>query len=140
MGVLMSITTLCAYGQDTYSHLTDHVKTERMVWSESDNEYLFFDLEERHIDKCFWVFTFNKNRTGDIKMTNAESGDVYTFKIYNWEIRKNNDGREYIWIDVIQSNDSQKLTIIFTSYDTGKMISVFMPDDKLAVFFDNLDD
>jgi len=96
-------------------------------------------LKERYRDANFWQFTFNDNNTGYVKMTNVSSEDFYEFTIYDWEIRENTNGDDYLWIDAIQKIDYKKVTIIVNTYPSGKLISVFMPDDKLAIFFDNLD-
>jgi len=138
----MTVTTLVTYGQSSKQPnnlITHHSSVQRMIWSDVDDEYMFFDLKERYRDANFWQFTFNDNNTGYVKMTNVSSEDFYEFTIYDWEIRENTNGDDYLWIDAIQKIDYKKVTIIVNTYPSGKLISVFMPDDKLAIFFDNLD-
>ena len=109
-----------------------------MVWSNVDNKNLFFDLKDRYYDVNVWELNFNDNRSGTIKITNTKTDEVYAFNIYNWEIRTDDNGKDYIWVDVLQISDSQRCTILITSYDSGKMISVFMPESQMCMFFDNL--
>ena len=97
---------------------------------------MFFDLNEREYDPCVWLSYFNDNGTGKIKMINVNNGETYQFSIYDYQMGENDNGI-YLEIDAIQITDSQKVTIIVNEYENGfKMVSVFLPDDNLAVFFD----
>lgn len=97
---------------------------------------MFFDLNEREYDPCVWLSYFNDNGTGKIKMINVNNGETYQFSIYDYQMGENDNG-PYLEIDAIQTTDSQKVTILVNEYSNGfKMVSVFLPDDKLVVFFD----
>ena len=136
----MLITTTCAYGQNSTDEpsvlITRFTSSDRMVWSEVENKYMFFDLNEREYDPCVWLSYFNDNGTGKIKMINVNNGETYQFSIYDYQMGENDNGI-YLEIDAIQITDSQKVTIIVNEYENGfKMVSVFLPDDNLAIFFD----
>lgn len=137
--LLFAVSSLCLYGQSEPTNLiTYNTASQRMVWSDVDNEYLFFDINPRHRESNMWQFMFNDNHTGSITMTNISTGTIYKFTIYQWEIRVNDDGINYLWIDCLQVVDSQRITILVNTYPNGKMVSTFMPDKQLCIFFDNL--
>ena len=135
---LLAVISLTAYSQNNKTIITKFTSIQRMVWSNVDNKNLFFDLKDRYYDVNVWELNFNDNRSGTIKITNTKTDEVYAFNIYNWEIRTDDNGKDYIWVDVLQISDSQRCTILITSYDSGKMISVFMPESQMCMFFDNL--
>lgn len=141
LGLLVVLTTLGAYGQNNSHNLITHSSSSQtMVWSDTEKEYMFFDLEKSHPDYCSWMIIYNDNHTGSVKMTNIASDVVYNIIIYNYEILQDDEGMDYIWMDCIQQHNSQKLTITLNSYTNGKFISVFMPDSQLALFFSSLKD
>ena len=136
--ILLAVSSLTAYSQSGGTIITKFTSIQRMIWSDIDDKHLFFDLEKRYSDINVWQMNFNENHSGVIKMTSSKTDEVYAFNIYNWEIRTNNYGEDYIWVDVLQVSDSQRCTILINSYDEGKMISIFMPESQLCMFFDNL--
>lgn len=141
LSLLLSISALCSYGQSEPTNLiTYNVSSQRMVWSDVDKKYIFFDINVRHIESNMWQFMFNDNHTGNITMTNISTGTIYKFTIYQWEIRVNEEGVNYLWIDCLQIVDSQRVTILVNTYPTGKLVSVFIADKQLALFFDSLQD
>lgn len=139
-GVLMAITALSAYGQKPSNEpsvlITRNTSTQRMVWSEVDDEWMFFDLTERHPDNNVWLSYFNDNGSGYMKMIRVSNNEEFPFTIYDYEMRENDRG-EYLWIDALQTSDGQKVTILVQEYGEGiKMVSVFMPDSKVVLYFD----
>lgn len=140
-GLLVTLTTLSAYGQKPAQEpsvlITRHTSTNQMVWSDLDNKWMFFDKDERRPEANVWLTYFNDNGTGYIKMFNVASGDFYEMNIYNYEMGTNQQGGRKLEIDAIQVTDGQKITIIVNEYEEGiKMVSVFLPEDGLAIFFD----
>lgn len=137
---LLSFTTLA---QSQYEITTYYSASSKMVWSDVDNKYLFFNLDERHLARFEWEFILNDNHTGRVSAVHISRNDRdnYNFNIYNYEIRENKDGREYLWIDAIQISDSQKVTFIVDRNSYGEnMISIFMPESDLQIVFDNFDE
>lgn len=140
-GLLVALTTLSAYGQNSVKDVnvlvTHNLSTQRMVWSDSQNEYMFFDLAERYTEHNVFLSDFNNDGSGYIKLIRVESSDVYEFTVYNYETRSNDKG-DYIWIDAIQIVDSQKVTFIIQELgEKNKMLTLFMPESKLVIYFDD---
>lgn len=131
--------TLTAVAQQSYNIITVNMRMDDMVWSQADEEYLFFEKLERHYQKVVWEFTLNDNQTGTVKVTELGDGDKYGFNIYNWEVRTDAKGQDYAWMDAIQVSDSEKVTImVSTNSLKQQLISVFMPASKVCIFFDNM--
>ena len=140
--VLLGLMSFVMMGQTKY--LTTYYSTvSNMVWSQSDQKYLFFELEPRHLSRFEWTFNFNENHTGTIYSNHHQRGEVtkYGFNIYKWEIRQMDDGRDYIWIDAIQVSDSQKVTFIIDKNTYGEnLVSLFMLESNKHLTFDNFDE
>lgn len=131
--------TLTAVAQQSYNIITINMRMDDMVWSQTDEEYLFFEKLERHYQKVVWEFTLNDNQTGTVKVTELGDGDKYGFNIYNWEVRTDAKGKDYAWMDAVQVSNSEKVTImVSTNSLKQQMVSVFMPASKLCLFFDNM--
>ena len=86
--------TLTAVAQSSINIVTDKSRIDNMIWSQADQEFLFFDKVERHYQKVVWEFTLNENQTGTVKVTELGDGDKYAFNIYNWEIRTDDKGKD----------------------------------------------
>ena len=133
-------TALTAAAQNTFNVVTDKMEINDMIWNPSLKEYFFFEKEARTYKKVVWEVTLNSNHTGAIRVTELKDGDKYGFNIYNWEFRQNDKGKDFIWIDAIQVSNSEKVTIMVDANALKQqLISIFMPDSKVALFFDNMD-
>lgn len=131
--------TLTAVAQQSYNIVTVNMRMDDMVWSQADEEYLFFEKLERHYQKVVWEFTLNDNQTGTVKVTELGDGDKYGFNIYNWEVRTDAKGQDYAWMDAVQVSNSEKVTImVSTNSLKQQLVSVFMPASKVCIFFDNM--
>ena len=142
LGLLFVLTTAFAYGQKPTNEpsvlITRHLSSNRMVWSNTDNKHLFFDLDERAPENCVWLSYFNDNGTGYIKMIKVSNSVVYDFNIYDY-VMKEDDNGQYLRIEAIQTSNGEKVTILVNTYeDDGgwKMVSIFLPESDLALFFD----
>ena len=139
-GLLVALTTLSAYGQKPDELpsvlITRNTSTQRMVWSDVDDEYMFFDLKDRYRDINVWLSYFNDNGTGYIQMIREYNNEFIELNVYNYEIKEDAEGT-YLKVQAIQSKDGQKVTVIIQDYGDGlKMVTVFMPLDQLAIYFD----
>lgn len=131
--------TLTAVAQNTYNIVTVNMRMDDMVWSKVDDEFIFFEKIQRHYQKVIWEVTLNDNQTGTIKVTELGDGDKYGFNIYNWDVRTDDKGLDYVWMDAIQVSNSEKVTIMVSGNALKQqLISVFMPDSKVCIFFDNM--
>ena len=140
LGLFVTLTALSAYGQRPAEEpsilITRHTSTQRMVWSDVDDEYMFFDLKDRYRDINIWLSYFNDNGTGYIKMIREYNNEFIELNIYDYEMKEDAEGT-YLKIQAIQAKDGQKVTVIVQDYGDGfKMVTVFMPDDQLAIYFD----
>ena len=141
LSFVLALTSFGAFSQNNlHNVITNSISTQRMVWSDIDDEWLFFDLEEEHLEYYSWLVNFNDNHTGTIKITGVKNQKIYDLIIYNWEIRQDEDEKDYIWMDIMQTFNSEKGTIMLNEYPNGKFISVFLPDSQLAIFFSNLEE
>lgn len=136
---LLFFLPLLSFAQNSYNIVTDKVRIDDMVWSSVDEEFLFFEKVPRRLSTVVWEFTLNDNKTGVVRVTELEDGDKYGFTVYDWNIRQDNYERDYIWIDAIQVSNSEKVTIMVQPNELKQhLISVFMPDSKICIFFDNM--
>jgi hypothetical protein len=138
LGILLTITTLSSFGQNTTTSVTRHVSTDKMVWSDSDEKWVFISNEDRRNETVVWEFTLDEDRTGKIKANSVDTEDIYTFTVYNWEIRVNDSGLEYLWIEMVQNVNNEKGTFMINVYPEGRVYSAFLPKSNLVVYFDNL--
>ena len=135
----VAFAALTTAAQSTFNVVTDKLQIDNMVWNETLQEHSFFDKEARRYSKVVWEFTLNNNHTGTVKITELEDGDKYGFNIHNWEFRKDAKDQNFIWIDAIQVSNSEKVTVLVSANELKQqLISVFMPESKLALFFDNM--
>lgn len=135
----VAFAALTAAAQSTFNVVTDKAESSNMVWNKTLNEYSFFDKEARHYNKIVWEFVLNNNHTGTVKVTELQDTDKYGFNIHNWEFRKDDKGNDLLWIDAVQVSNSEKVTLIITANELKQqLISVFMPESELALFFDNM--
>lgn len=128
-----------SFAQNSYNIVTDKVRIDDMVWSSVDEEFLFFEKVPRRPSRVVWEFTLNDNNTGVVRVTELEDGDKYAFTIYDWRIKQDTYERDYVWMEAIQVSNSEKVTIMVQpNHLKQHMISVFMPDSKICIFFDNM--
>ena len=141
LAFVVAVTSFGAYAQTKADIVTKHRHMQTMVWSDTEGEYMFFDYNSigREDFDAFWHFELKEVGTGNVKMTDIATEEYYLFSIYKWEIRTDKNGEQFIWIDFIEPKTSDRGTILVNDYPgEGKMISIFMPESKLAIFFDNL--
>ena len=140
LGLFVTLTALSAYGQKPTEEpsvlITRNTSTQRMVWSDVQDEWMFFDLTERHPDNNVWLSYFNDNGSGYMKMIRVSNNEEFAFTIYDYEMRENDRG-QYLWIDALQIHDGQKVTVLVQEYGEGiKMVTIFMPKSNVVLYFD----
>ena len=140
LGLFVTLTALSAYGQKPAEEpsvlITRNTSTQRMVWSDVQDEWMFFDLTERHSDNNVWLSYFNDNGSGYMKMIRVSNNEEFAFTIYDYEMRENDRG-QYLWIDALQIHDGQKVTVLVQEYGEGiKMVTIFMPKSNVVLYFD----
>lgn len=147
LAITLIIATFSAKAQSDVVNgrvITHSTATKTMVWSEVDQKNIFFDQQERHPDDNLIETSINtRTATGKITITSIETGDVYNFNIFDYEVRPEQitpDGTKYdtFIIDCIEVNTGAKARIVFMSYQDSsfRMVTVFMAEDQLAVYMD----
>ena len=129
--IFLFLISFISFGKTTNVVKTFNTSSSKMVWSDIDEKYLFFDLDERHYSIFEWTISLNQNKTGYIRAIHIErTGDTkYAFNVHNWEIKQNDRGENYIWIDSIQVSDSQKVTLLINkNHYNEQLLSLFMPE------------
>ena len=141
--IFLFLISFISFGQTTNVVKTFNTSSSKMVWSDIDEKYLFFDLDERHYSIFEWTISLNQNNTGYIQAIHIErTGDTkYAFNVHNWEIKQNDRGENYIWIDSIQVSDSQKVTLLINkNHYNEQLLSLFMPESNIMFIFDNFNE
>ena len=82
------------------------------------------------------------NGSGYIQVDNITDNEKYGITIYLWEVRTNDKGEQYVWIDGVERKDFEKLTILVSKgpQENTNMISAFLPESQMAIFFDNFNE
>ncbi len=139
---ILAFATTSLFGQKTYNIVTHGTTIQNMVWSSSDEEYVFIENKSRHYKRVLWTITLSENRSGYIQVDNITDNEKYGITIYLWEVRTDDKGGQYVWIDGIQQKDFEKLTILISKgpEENTNMISAFLPESQMAIFFDNFNE
>lgn len=108
-----------------------------MNWSELDQKFLFFETVPRGRSNWRWIFDIDVSKVGSIQAEDLSESDWYKFNVYDWE-NINIEGATAVIFKTIQQNGGEKCEIIVSKYPSGnQMITVFIAEDNLAVYFDN---
>ena len=139
---ILAFATTSLFGQQTYNIVTHGTSIQNMVWSTYDEEYVFVENKPRHYKRVLWTITLIPNGSGYIQVDNITDNEKYGITIYLWEVRTNDKGEQYVWIDGVERKDFEKLTILVSKgpQDNTNMISAFLPESQMAIFFDNFNE
>jgi hypothetical protein len=137
---LFVLMVLCVglFAQAKGTIMTDHLIINTMVWSEYDEEYVFIPNKERHIKMCRWSFELvDETDNGLITMVDVMDKTEYRFYVNHWDLAED---KEMIMCDVIEAINGNESSIYILKNDRGEhMITVFMPQAELSLFFDNME-
>ena len=139
--LLVTLLSLSAFGQTKGVIVTHYFSTQRMVWSDVDNEWLFFDNDDLTRRSCQWNFTLEDDGSGTVYMEELiKDGDEYELVIYDWNITPIGDC-DGIDSKFIQKIDGQKGSVMIQKCIVGGVakhaISIFLPETQLFIYFDN---
>ena len=115
--------------------ITHHVATQSMVWSDVDQEYLYFPKAERYREDNLIETTLNNDNSGKVVITNVATEDRYDFLIHDASV---DNQKGTITLQCIEVNTSTRCTIIVIADGPNRLVSVFMPTEQLVVQLDNL--
>lgn len=117
---------------------THYISESDMIWNESQQDYIFIETEERYRSSSLWIINLRPNGTGHIKLEYLDDGTTYLLAVYSWKEEENIDDSNNLWIDFIKQEDGSKGKIYFQRITNEVMISVFLPEEKLMLTFDNI--
>ena len=118
--------------------ITHYIVVEDMVWNEYDESWDYTSNLERTKNSCSWLFELNNDGTGEVSMRDLEDNEEYLLIVYEYKMDRvgENDG---IIAQFVQQSDGQKGTIIIQKTpEADHMISVFLPETKKYLTFDNM--
>ena len=123
--------------------VTHYFKTERMVWSDSDEKYLFFPLDDRTRRSCMWTFNILDDGSGTIDMQELSGNDKssYHLSVYEWKTNFKEDV-SIVMMQFIQNVNGMKGSCFVQKFmdDYGAVsnaVSIFLPEEELFIYFDN---
>ena len=135
--LFFTLLAFVSYGQLSGTILTTSRSISSMNWSNLDGKFIFIETVPRSRENWRWIFDINDSKVGTIKAEDLNKSDWYQFNVYDWELI-NIEGANAVIIKCIQENGGQKVEIIVAKYFSGnQMLTVFIKEDKLAVYFDN---
>lgn len=141
--LLFTLAILCStigFGQvQTHSAtiVTHYTTIETMVWSELNDEWVYIPNIKRHRRSSNWSITLKSDGSGIISMEDLKDGDNYYLEVYSWRA-EDIKGKNGIVADFVQRIDGQKGTIIMQWENGMYGISVFLPQERAYLFFDNM--
>ena len=129
--------TFVSYGQLSGTILTTSRSISSMNWSNLDDKFIFIETVPRTRENWRWIFDINDSKVGTIKAEDLNKNEWFQFNVYDWELI-NIEGANAVIIKSIQEKGGQKVEIIVAKYSSGnQMLTVFINEDELAVYFDN---
>lgn len=136
---LFACLTFNAFAQVHGRIIADHVAVQDMVWSESDQELMFFDKIERHQEFTLIETDLNSDLTGKLRITAMSDRTTYDFMVYGTSFPETDMG-DMMRLECMEVSTGDKCTILVHKFENRHMVSVMMPKSRLAIFFDNLDE
>ena len=135
--LLFSTTLFGQVQSHTANIVTHYVTIDDMVWNNVNEEWIYLPKVERHRRSSNWSIKLNDNRTGLVTMEDLNDGDDYYLEIYNW---KNEDikGKNGIVAEFVQRVDGQKGTMILQWENGNYGMAIFLPQERVYLFFDNM--
>ena len=139
--LLVSLVSLSAFGQTKGVIVTHYFSTQKMVWSNTDGEWLFFDNNDRTRRSCKWSFVLNDDGSGSVDMEELTGDkDEYELVIYDWNGTPIGDC-EGLDAKFIQNLDGQKGNVMIQKCiidgEVKHAVSVFLPESNLFIYFEN---
>ena len=134
---VISIPGLQAAAQVDGRIITNHTETKDLVWSDVENEWMFFDKTPRTPEYMLIETKLNSQLTGKITITAVETSSVYTFTVYETRFEQPTVG-DMMVLSAIEQSSGDKCTILIHKIGNEHMVSVMLPSSNLAVYFDNI--
>ena len=117
--------------------ITHYTSESSMVWSESQQDYIYKETEERYRESCLWTIKLINDKTGQILIEYLDDGTKRLLDVYNW--RKIEDDDKGIRADFVVKLEGLKGTIIIQyTENSEEMLSIFLPEEELMLTFDNI--
>jgi hypothetical protein len=136
--LLFILLSFVSFAQLSGTILTTNREIRTMKWSDLDDKFVYITQVPRLRSNWRWNVEINSSKVGYIEAEDLDKGEWYRFNVYDWELINVDGAKTAVIIKSIQQNGGQKVEIIFAKYESGnQMISVFIREDELSVYFDN---
>jgi hypothetical protein len=136
LATFVCVSSVTSFAQASGRIITHHTTVNSMVWSEVEDKYMYFPKAARHVEHNLIESNINNTGSGKILITNVESEDHYDFMVHEADYSQAAEG--IVRLECIEVATSTRCTILIQAREGGRMVTVFMPDEQLVVFYDNL--
>ena len=124
------LATFSSFGQVQKWHkVTNYVSTSEMVWSTTDQKYLFFENKDLHAESAVWDITLDVV-TGEGFVT---SGSI-TYRV-NKTTFQDQDGISMIVMDTFNERLDIPVTLIASTIDGKFKLGAFVQAHKKVYYF-----
>lgn len=111
------------------SVVTNYISTSAMIWSYSEEKYVYIPNDDNKPYKVLWDFILNPNGTGSIR-----SGEVI-YSISEWLITSTPDGLELIEIRAYNHTINREVEVLFGRPEGKIFMAFYDPEGKSAYYF-----
>ncbi len=124
------LATFSSFGQvQKWRKVTNYVSTSEMVWSTTDQKYLFFENKDLHAESAVWDITLDVV-TGEGFVT---SGSI-TYRV-NKTTFQDQDGISMIVMDTFNERLDIPVTLIASTIDGKFKLGAFVQAHKKVYYF-----
>jgi len=124
------LATFSSFGQvQKWRKVTNYVSTSEMVWSTTDQKYLFFENKDLHAESAVWDITLDVV-TGEGFIT---SGSI-TYRV-NKTTFQDQDGISMIVMDTFNERLDIPVTLIASTIDGKFKLGAFVQAHKKVYYF-----
>lgn len=124
------LATISSFGQVSKWHkVTNYISTSEMVWSETDQKYLFFDNNDLHEEDAIWDITLD-TITGEGFVT---SGSI-TYRVNKTTIQDQED-ISLVVMETFNERLDIPITLIASTINGKFKLGAFVPAHKKVYYF-----
>lgn len=110
------------------SVVTNYVSSSRMVWSYSEERYIYFPNNDESRFSSLWDFILNSNGSGSLR-----SGDVI-YSISSWDIQTTPENIELLNINAFSHKLGREVNIL-VGRPEGKVFMAFYDYEGLTSYY-----
>ena len=127
--LLTTLFTVTSYAQELFHRTvtTTNASTNQMVWSYSDNKYIFIDNQDKMSFLAKWEFSFNDNGGSII------SGNIF-YTIKKYYTTKTEEGVDIVFITAYNHKIDRDIDVILGSPE-GELFMAFYDYGALTAYY-----